>query len=150
MAEICLTYLNSKLVKDIPAHCSLHIPNMPFLKYGSLYWGVHAKRELSGHARSLALQLLEDCRGHVSIKFLLKAEHSRFYPEDTDMSMLIRGLHWASFFGIVEAVDSLIEMRFHDTDAGDFCGVTPLAWAPWMAMKKWGKYYSSGRRSTRT
>ena len=45
MAEMCLTYLNSEQVKALPAHQSLGTLNMPFLKYCSLYWGVHAKRD---------------------------------------------------------------------------------------------------------
>ena len=57
MAEICLTYLNSKQVKSIRADPFRDIPDIPFLKYSSVYWGVHAKRELSECARSLALEI---------------------------------------------------------------------------------------------
>jgi len=35
------------------------ILDKPFLEYCSVYWGVHAKRELSDSARSLALQLFQ-------------------------------------------------------------------------------------------
>jgi len=70
MAEICLTYLNSQQIKALD-------PSSPwdynsFLRYCSLYWGVHAKQDLSDYARSLALQLLQDYDHHVSIRFLVQ------------------------------------------------------------------------------
>jgi len=63
MAEICLTYLNSKSVKALSTDPFPDIRNAPFLEYCSVYWGVHAKRETSDCTRSLALRLLE---GHYS------------------------------------------------------------------------------------
>jgi len=47
MAEICLSYLNSQEVKAISACLSLKLQNTPLLEYSSVYWGVHAKRDLS-------------------------------------------------------------------------------------------------------
>jgi len=61
MAEICLTYLNSKQVQALWIAPSPDIQNAPFLEYCSVYWGIHAKRDLSDDARSLALELL---KGH--------------------------------------------------------------------------------------
>ena len=70
MAEICLTYLNSQKVKALSGFydSSTLKKHNPFLEYCSLYWGVHAKRDLSDCARSLALQLLQEYDGHVSIE----------------------------------------------------------------------------------
>ena len=127
MAEICLTYLNFDQVKAIPSDYSPDILKLPFLKYSSLYWGVHAKRELSDHGRSLALQLLQECGNHISIKSLL--EDLFLGLRGRVMDMLFSGLHWASFFGVVELVAVLIEIGPHDTDGRDFSGRTPLAWA---------------------
>ena len=45
MAEICLTYLNSKYVKALLTACSSDTQITSFLKYCSIRWGVHAKRE---------------------------------------------------------------------------------------------------------
>jgi len=59
MAEICLTYLSSQQVEALSTSPSLDTPNMPFLEYCSVYWGVHVKWELSDCARSLALELLK-------------------------------------------------------------------------------------------
>jgi len=128
MAETCLTYLNSEQVKAIPADFPPKILNMPFLKYCSLYWGAHAKKELSDCARSLALQLLQECDGHISIKYLLEEQRYR-YPKGTCGSLTFSGLHWASFFGVIQVVNDLIEMGCYDTDGLDFFEHTPLAWA---------------------
>ena len=70
MAEICLTYLNSKEVKAISVDSFCDILDTPFLDYSSLYWGVHAKKDLSNHATSLALELFREYDGHISSKLL--------------------------------------------------------------------------------
>jgi len=61
IAEICLTYLNSQQVKALWAHSSTDfdalIDDKPFLQYCLHFWGVHAKKEFSNCARTLALQL---------------------------------------------------------------------------------------------
>ena len=134
MAEICLTYLNSKQVKSIRAsliHGISDTRHTPLLEYCSLYWGVHAKRELSDCARSLALELFREYHGHVSRKLLLienfELGHWSFmdFHKDSPFS----GLHCASFFGISDLVVTLIEMECYDIDKGGFWGYTPLAWA---------------------
>jgi len=131
MAETCLTYLNSEEVRVISADRSPDVVEMSFLKYCSLYWGVHAKMELSDRARSLALQLLKACDGHISIKSLLEEQdrYDYWYLAARDMGLPFTGLHWASFFGVAELVDALIEARCYDANAGDFLGHTPLALA---------------------
>ena len=111
MAEICLTYLNSQQIKVLSAEALsvssfADLPDLihdkPFLKYCSLYWGVHAKKELSDCARSLALQLFTEYDGHISAALYI--EHtwhlSEQSEEDVDMDSLWSGLHYASHFGI--------------------------------------------------
>ena len=71
MAEMCLTYLNSEKVKALSIDPPPHTPDKPILEYCSLYWGVHAKRDLSELARSLALELFQYYDGHISAKLLL-------------------------------------------------------------------------------
>ena len=51
MAETCLSYLNSQQVKDLSTIPSPDPQSTPFVEYASLYWGVHAKRELSDCAK---------------------------------------------------------------------------------------------------
>ena len=132
MAEICLTYLNSALVRTISADPFPGIRGTPFLEYCSLHWGAHAKIDLSGRARSLAMQLFREYDGHISAKYLL-AEYFLQDLEDFDAnygpSLSFSGLHCASFFGIVDLVAALIETKCFDIGEGGFWGYTPLAWA---------------------
>ena len=128
MAEVCLAYLNSWHVKAISADPSPDILNAPFLEYCSAYWGVHAKKELSDCARSLALKLLGEYDGHISSKLLLsQAQH--LYVEDFSVNFRFNGLHCASLFGIVEVAYALIQREIYDINDGDFGGYTPLTWA---------------------
>ena len=73
MAETCLSYLNSQQVKAHSTNPSCDLRSTPFLEYSSLYWGVHAKRELSDCATLLALKLFDDYDNHIPTKTLLKA-----------------------------------------------------------------------------
>jgi len=128
MAEICLTYLNSEQVKALSGDTSPDTSKMPFLEYCSVYWGVHAKRELSDCARSLALELLQDFHDHISTEFIFNQ------PESMARSLLSgnpwsNGLYCASFFGIAPVVAALIELGCYDINGKDFWGFTPLAWA---------------------
>ena len=128
MAEICLTYLNSRQVKALPTARSPDTWNAPFLEYCSAYWGAHAKRELSECARLLALELLKENYNNIGTKLLL-AQVKHMYLGDYDIFHSFSGLHCASFFGIGEVVATLIEMEYYDINGEDFLGRTPLAWA---------------------
>jgi len=138
MAEICLTYLNSKEVKALPAHSPPVTHDKPFLGYCSIYWGVHAKRGPSDYAKWLALELFREYDSHMSSKLLLEnvGHHVRWnfgsdFGSDPsiDCNTSFNGLHCASFFGIVDLVAALIEMGCYDTNERDTRGSTPLAWA---------------------
>ena len=48
---------------------------------------------------------------------------------DFDKVSLFSGLHYASFFGIVEIAADLVEMECCDINQMDCGGSTPLAWA---------------------
>ena len=132
MAEICLTYLNSSQVGAISADHSTNLSTLiqdkPFLQYCSLYWGAHAKKELSDCARSLALQLFTEYDGHISAALYI--EHTwgvGWCPvEDVDMDSLWSGLHCASYFGIVEVIAALIEIGSYDLDEADCFGRSAL------------------------
>ena len=128
MAEVCLTYLNSQQVKSLSTALSASIQDTPFLEYCSVYWGVHARRELSDCARSLALELLKGHYSQISTKLLL-TQVKNFGIRDFDACTPFSGLHCASFFGIVEVVATLIEVGCYDINGEDFSGRTPLSWA---------------------
>ena len=127
MAEICLTYLNSQSVKALSTDPSSDTLNAPFLEYCSVYWGVHAKRELSDYGRSLALELLKEDYGQISTRLLLAQINFSIWRFSTLSPF--SGLHCASFFGIVEVVAGLLEIECYDINEGDFSGCGPLAWA---------------------
>ena len=126
-AETCLTYLNSQQVKAFPASHSPDPQDTPFLEYSSLYWGVHAKRDLSDCAKQLALKLFDDYNSHISVKIFLRAQN--IWGVDADTLSGFSGLHCASFFGIIGIVASLLEIEGCDINQMDSTGNTPLNWA---------------------
>ena len=128
MAEICLTYLNSPRAKTLSIVPSLDTQNTSFLGYCFVYWGAHAKKELSGPGRSLALELLKVPYGQIPTKLLL-AQAKHMYLDYFDTFHHFSGLHCASFLGIFEVVADLIELGCYDINGEDFLGRTPLAWA---------------------
>jgi len=124
MAETCLSYLNSRQVMALSTSPSPDLQDTPFLEYSSLYWGVHAKRDLSDRSKLLALKLFDDYNNHVSTKILLKAQD--LWWADVDKISGFNGLHCASFFGIVEIVAGLVEIQGCDINKIDSGGNTPL------------------------
>ena len=128
MAEICLTYLNSRQVKALWTTSYPDTQNNPFLEYCSVYWGVHAKKELSDYGRLLALELLKVNYGPISTRLLL-AQGKHFPLWHLDALSPFSGLHCVSFFGIVEVVAGLIDMKCYSINEVDFWGSGPLAWA---------------------
>ena len=137
MAEICLTYLNSRQVKALSADPSTVAHHKPFLEYCSIYWGIHAKRELSDHARSLALELLREYEDHISRKLLLTqinyldSSGCAGNPSSdlgSDIDLPFSGLDCASFFGIVSLVATLSAMECY-SDRIRTRAPTTLVWA---------------------
>ena len=144
IAETCLSYLNSQQVKALSSSPFLdrHLkypysdldvsplyPDTPFLAYSSLYWGIHAKRNLSDCAKLLALKLFDDYKNHLSAKILVRAQTGYNSRIDYDKLSLFSGLHCASIFGIDEIVASLVEVEGCDINQIDCLGNTPLVWA---------------------
>ena len=128
MAETCLTYLNSQQIKAFSTSPSPDSQYAPFLEYSSLYWGVHAKRDLSDRAKLLALKLFDDHNNHMPAKTLLQAQKP-WQTGDFDKIRQFSGLHYASFFGIIEIIVGLVEMEGCDINETDCGGNTPLVWA---------------------
>ena len=129
MAETCLSYLNSEQVKAFSTSPSPDLQSTPFLEYSSLYWGVHAKRDLSDRAKGLALKLLDGNSNHMPAKILLQAQKIYGHTVDFDKISLFSGLHHASFFGIVEIVTGLVEREGCDINQVDCGGNTAFEWA---------------------
>ena len=134
MAEICLTYLNFQTIKNISSTLSALPESTPFLRYSSLYWGVHARREATNDVELLALKLFSQVEGHISTRLLLVDLLSRTgrYSGDIPISgplIGFTGLHCASAFGIAEIATTLMDQPNCDPDKRDFLGITPLIWA---------------------
>ena len=129
MAETCLSYLDSQQVKALSKSMSPDLQSTPFLEYSSVYWGVHAKKDLSDDVKMLALKLFSNYGNHISTRTLLKAQKGYSYPTDFDKRPDFSGLHCASFFGIIEAVAGFIEVESCDINKRDCVGNTPLMWA---------------------
>ena len=144
LAETCLTCLNFSEVNNLSSGCTGDLPYTSFLKYSSIYWGIHAKVKLSDRTKSLAVELLSRNDNHISATLLLQHladDHEENiacgillsqYLEDEDADAShhkFAGLHCASYFGIVEVVKALIEMECSDINQGDCIGFTPLMWA---------------------
>ena len=129
MAETCLSYLNSPQVKAFSTTPSPDLQSTPFLDYSSLYWGIHAKRDLSHGAKLLALKLFDDYNSHISIKILLNAQGC-YSPElDPGKTSQFSGLHCASLLGINKIVAGLVEAEGCHINQKDCFGYAPLHWA---------------------
>ena len=127
IAETCLSYMDSQQIRALPIDDPRPFRDTPFLEYSSLYWGVHAKRDLSNCAKRLALKLSDNSNSHISAAILFEKEtHIGFYEFD---GYPFSGLHWASAFGIDEIVAGLVAEEGCDINGEDCAGRTPLVWA---------------------
>jgi len=107
MAETCLSYLDSQEVRALSTSPSPDLHGTPFLEYSSLYWGIHARRDLSVCAKLLALKLFDNYKNRTSTKILLEAQKGYSHAIDFGKLDLFSGLHCASLFGIVEIVTGI-------------------------------------------
>ena len=69
MAEICLTYLNSRSIRALPSDLDM-VMATPFIEYATCFWGTHAARGVTESVNSLAVRLLEGYEHHVSAAIL--------------------------------------------------------------------------------
>ena len=127
LGQTCLVYLNYKQIKGLLANGVSNLGDMPFLTYSSLYWGSHAKVELSDGAKSQALEVLNRDGNHISATLLV--EHIGSFHSCSLPHHLWPSLHHASYFGIVEVVASLVERECCDINQRDCMGFTALMWA---------------------
>ena len=129
LAETCLTYLNSRQVKNLTLYSPLDYRTIPFLKYSARYWGIHMNKDPSDNARTFALDLLNKYKDHISAVSLLEQALTPRYIGAITACPLFSGIHCASFFGIVELVTVFINEEGCEVDQQDCTGRTPLAWA---------------------
>ena len=76
MAEICLTYLDAQLVEALSADPCPDTRGHSLSRILFSLLGSPCERELSDHAKSLALNLFHERDGHISTKLLIgQVEH---------------------------------------------------------------------------
>jgi len=133
IAEVCLTYLNSRYVQELsPTLCSAP-SKMALLEYASFYWGEHVRKGMTANVKVLALRLLDRFDEHISAQLLL-FHYNDDKRSSPNFDMIggpsgFTGLHGVAFFGIVEIFAPLLEMKNWDFDAADYNGSTALTWA---------------------
>ena len=134
IAEVCLTYLNFRCVRELSPTLSSALPALPLVGYASIYWAKHIGMEKRECVSPLALGLLLQFEQHISSHLLLLQynQDSQFWESDFDKKGVPRGftgLHGAAFFGIVEIFVALLAIKEWDVNATDSFGRTALAWA---------------------
>ena len=137
MAEICLTYLNSRSVRKLrlrgpcasPRSPDLHdvLTTTPFLEYATCFWGTHAARGVTDPVKSLALRLLNGYENHVSATVLWESKIRQLWSWKDVHG--ITGLHSIAFWGIVEIAVAVLGVAGQQVNACDSRGWTPLMWA---------------------
>jgi len=133
IAEVCLTYLNFRCVRELSPTLYPAPKALPLLKYASVYWGSHTRREEAENIKILALRLLDKFDEHISAKLLLLHYNQNHgggpFFDEVEGPMEFTGLHAAAFFGIPGLVSAVLEMREWDVNADDCMGMTALSWA---------------------
>ena len=136
IAEVCLTYLNFKYVRNLSPDFDSAPSGIPFLDYASRFWGEHARKGMTENVKVLALRLLDGFERHISSTILLLrcTEESTWgrdlpYAEGEERLLEFSGLHGAACFGIVDIFAAVLEMKEWDINAGDYFGSTALTWA---------------------
>ena len=133
IAETCLACLNYGSVWDLPPTLDSAPSTMPFLEYASCYWGEHARMGMTENVERLALRLLDTFDQHISAQLLLlRYTNERtpgLYVHKAAGPRGFTGLHGASFFGIVEIVAKVLDVKKWGLNQGDCMGCTALLWA---------------------
>ena len=127
MAEICLTYLNSPLVRGSVLGPYQAQEEWPFIEYATYFWGTHAAREVTEGVKSRALRLLDGYESHASATILWR-EKIRKCWFDSDVYG-ISGLHCIAYWGIAEIAIAMLEKKKWDVNGRDSRDDTPLMWA---------------------
>ncbi len=130
LARTCLTYL---LLDEFEAgRCAdrdfdLRSKAYPFLGYASSNWGRHAVEAADQSIEEQALVFLKsDPQRDAATQAIWHLDASGY--KNWDAKSGATGLHLASYFGLVKAVESLIAEKA-DVDGQDSLGTTPLMYA---------------------
>ena len=131
IAEVCLTYLNFRCIRELSPTLLSTPPGFPLVGYASCYWGKHIGREKAESVTPLALELLIGFKRHMSSQLLLvHYNENRSCPElgfySNGSPHGFTGLHGAAFLGLGEMVAALLAKKIWDINATDAIGGTAL------------------------
>jgi len=133
IAEVCLTYLNFRCVRELSPTLRSAPPIVPFVEYASCYWGKHLAKENTESATPLALLLLIGYEEHIASRLLLLHYYQyRVWGDPNDKKFVPKGftgLHGAAFHGIGEIVPALLATKEWSINGRDNMGRTALLWA---------------------
>ena len=79
IAEVCLTYLNFRSVRELSPTLRSAPSTVPLVEYASCYWGKHIRREKTERVGVLALQLLGEFEEHISSRLLWMHNYRNIY-----------------------------------------------------------------------
>ena len=133
IAEVCLTYLNFRCVRDLSPAVYSAPKIMPFLVYASFYWGEHTKKGMTENVKILSVRLLENFDEHIAAQLITLHHNQNTYPSPSFDSKKgpigFTGLHGAAFLGVVEIFAAVLQMKEWDINSRDSAWCTPLLWA---------------------
>ena len=133
IAEVCLTYLNFRCIRDLSPTLYSAPETAPLLEYASVYWGGHTRRGMTENIKMLALRLLDGFDEHISAQILLlhsnRCSSGGPYFDCMEGPRGFTGLHGVAFLGIAGIVSTVLEMKEWDVNASDCIGITALMWA---------------------
>jgi len=133
IAEVCLTYLNFRCVRELSPSLASAPPPVPFVEYASCYWGKHTGKEKTESATQLALLLLVRYEEHIASRLLLLHYYKYRDWENPNgkrfRSKGFTGLHGAAFHGIGEIFAALLATKEWSINERDNMGRTALSWA---------------------
>ena len=132
IAEVCLTYLNFRCIRDLPPILRPVPSKTPLLGYASIYWGRHTRRGMTENIKILALKLLAQFNEHISA-YLLLVHDIRYSDRVLRLHMRgstgFTGLHGVAFLRIPGILSTILEIKKWNVNAYDCMGMTALIWA---------------------
>jgi len=126
IAEVCLTYLNFRCIKELSPVIRLLPHATPFLEYASRYWGAHCRIETSPSVIQLAIKLLDRFDSHISSKSCLEVLFAEFCgPNDRPTHVTkFTALHAGARLGVLEIMVPLLKVHKWDLNATDEFSMT--------------------------
>ncbi|KAF4438156.1 ankyrin repeat protein [Fusarium austroafricanum] len=133
ITKICVSYLSFSDFKTgfckTNAEFEERLGLNPFYDYAAHNWGKHARKVQKCDQGVIDfLQDVKKVEASSQATMAVKISWDSKYKYSQDVPKKVTGLHLAAYFGIHEAVGSLLQ-PWQDVDLDDSYGQTPLSWA---------------------